>query len=297
MSEFVESLLKEKGIYYNYSGADVLVKCLNPDHDDSNPSLRIDKVTGAFHCFSCGFKGNIFRYFGVLTNQSFLKVAKLKEKLKQLKIDKDGLEIPPVSIPYTRSYRGISAATLKRFEAFYLPGESKEMRGFEDRIIFPIRDITNKIVMFLGRHTLSDGNPRYLNFPSGVSVPLFPNRLVVRRNSIILVEGIFDMLNCQDKGLDNTVCTFGTNTLAKTAKEKLLPFRAQGVSKIYIMFDGDEAGRKAAKELKPIIEALEYECEIIQLEDDQDPGEMSQEYVDSIEEYVNANSTNRQGSE
>jgi DNA primase len=287
MSDYVETLLKDKGVYYNYSGADVVVKCLNPDHDDSNPSLRIDKVTGAFHCFACGFKGNIFRYFGVLTNQSFLKVAKLKEKIKQLRIDREGLEIPPVAVPFTRSYRGISAHTLVHFNAFYLPGESKELRGMEDRIIFPIRDITDKVVMFLGRHTLSDGNPRYLNYPSGVSIPLFPSRLSVRRHSIVLVEGIMDMMNCYDKGLDNVVCTFGTNTLQKNTKEKLLPFRTQGVTKVYIMFDGDEAGRKAAATIKPLIEELEYEVEIIKLQDDQDPGELSQDYIDSIKEYVN----------
>lgn len=288
MNDYVESLLKDKNVYFNYSGNDLVVKCLNPDHDDSNPSLRIDKVTGAFHCFSCGFKGNIFRFFGVLTNQSFLKVAKLKEKIKQLKIDKDGLEVPAVAIPYTHAYRGISSETIRHFEAFYLPGESREMKGFEDRIIFPIRDITNKIVMFLGRHTLSDGNPRYLNYPSGVNIPLFPNRMSNRRHSIVLVEGIFDMLNCYDKGMDNVVCTFGTSTLQKDTKEKLMPFKAQGITKVYLMFDGDAPGREAAKKLKPLIEALEFECEIIPLEDDSDPGELSQDYVDSIKEYVNA---------
>ena len=293
MSDYVEALLKDKGVYYNYSGADVLVKCLNPDHDDSNPSLLIDKLSGAFHCFSCGFKGNIFKYFGVLTNQSFLKVAKLKEKIKHLRIDREGLEIPAVAIPFTHPYRAITSKTLTKFEAFYLPGESKELRGMEDRIIFPIRDITNKIVMFIGRHTLSDGNPRYFNYPTGVSIPLFPNRLEVRRHSIVLVEGIFDMLNCYDKGLDNVVCTFGTNTLQKNTKEKLLPYRTQGVTKIYVMFDGDEAGRKAASTIKPLLEELEYEVEVIKLEEDQDPGMLSQEYVSSIKEYVNAkNSTN-----
>jgi DNA primase len=255
--------------------------------------MRIDKTTGAFHCFSCGFKGNIFRYFGVLTNQSFLKVAKLKEKIAQLKIDKEGLDIPPVAIPFNRTFRGISVATLKKFEAFYLPGESREMKGFEDRIIFPIRDITNKIRSFQGRHTLSSGNPKYLNWPSNTALLPYPCILGGKYNSIVLVEGFFDMLNVHDKGLHNAVCTFGTNTLQKDTKSKLLPFKMQGVTKVYLMFDGDDAGREAAKKLKPLIEELEFKVEIIQLEDDQDPGEMSQEYVDSIKEYINAeNSTN-----
>ncbi len=288
MSDYVANLLKEKSIYFNYQGNDLTVKCLNPDHDDSNPSMRIDKTTGAFHCFSCGFKGNIFRYFGVLTNQSFLKVAKLKEKIAQLKIDKEGLEIPPVAIPYPRTFRGISVATLKRFDAFYLPGESKEMRGFEDRIIFPIRDITGKIRSFQGRHTLSSGSPKYLNWPSNVSLLPYPCTFPARHSSIVMVEGWFDALNCIDKGLENTVCTFGTNTLQKDTKSKLLPYKMQGINKIFLMFDGDDAGREAAKKLKPLIEELEFTVEIIELEDDSDPGGMSQEYIDSIKEYINA---------
>lgn len=290
--EYVGNLLKEKNIPFNISGKDYLVKCLNPEHNDSNPSMRIDKVTGIFNCFSCGFKGNVFKFFGVLTNQTHIKTAKLKEKLAKLRAGIQGLEFP-ISVPFTSSFRGISSQTLKKFEAFYLDKENKAMLGFEDRIIFPIRDITGKIVMFLGRHTLSNANPRYLNYPTGVNIPLFPPKINKGTTSIILVEGIFDFLNCYDKGLDNVVCIFGTGTLYNQTKEKLIPFKVQGVTKVYLMLDGDKAGRDATIKLKPLIEALDFQVETIQLEDDQDPGEMSQEYVDSIKEYVNENSNNR----
>ena len=53
------------------------------------------------------------------------------------------------------------------------------------------------------------------------------------------------MLNLFDKGMENAVCCFGTNTLQNNTKQKLLPFRAQGVTHIYILFDGDDAGTKA----------------------------------------------------
>jgi len=286
MTEYVAELLQEKNIPFNISGKDYLVKCLNPDHTDTNPSMRIDKITGIFNCFSCGFKGNVFKYFGVLTNQTFIKTAKLKEKLAVLKAGNQGLEFP-TSVPFTSSFRGISSQTLKKFEAFYFDRENKVMLGFEDRIIFPIRDITGKILMFLGRHTLSNGNPKYLNYPHGVKIPLFPAKVEKGVQSIILVEGIFDFLNCYDKGLENVVCTFGTGTMYKDTKEKLIPYKVQGVTKVYIMFDGDKAGRDAAAKLKPLIAELDFQVEVITLEDDQDPGEMSQEYVDSIKEYVN----------
>ncbi len=283
--DYVADLLKEKGIYAMPSGQDFLITCINPEHNDSSPSMRVDKTTGIFHCFSCGFKGNIFKYYGILTNQVFLKVAKLKKKLALLKASRDGLEFPEFSVPYSHSFRGISAETLKYFEAFYLSSENKSMYGFEDRIIFPIRDITNKIAMFIGRHTLSNANPKYLNYPTGVDIPLFPVKLENKQTSIVLVEGIFDFLNCYDKGMRNAICTFGTNSLAKDTKIKLLPYKIQGITKIYFMFDGDDAGRIAAKKLKPLVEDLEFEVEIIELEENSDPGNLSEEYVQSIMEY------------
>lgn len=287
-NNFVENLLKEKGIYYRYSGHDLVIKCLNVEHDDSSPSLRIDKTTGMYNCFSCGFRGNIFKYYGILTNQSLLKVAKLKEKINQLKIDTNGLEVPPVAIPFTKPFRGISANTYKEFEAFYLPGESDRLRGFEDRVIFPIKDITGKIRVFQGRHTLSSGSPKYLNYPSHTPLNLYPATMPRGSTTMVLVEGLFDMLNCYDKGLMNTACVFGVNNLEKDTKQKLLAYKTQGITKIYLMFDPDTAGKNAMIKLKPLIETAEFECEIIDLVNEEvDPGNLSEEYIKSIKEYTN----------
>ena len=84
MSDPVLDLLNSKNIPFSISGRDYLIKCLNPDHNDSNPSFRVDRVSGIAHCFSCGYKTNIFKYFGIFTNQIPIKIAKLKEKLQEL---------------------------------------------------------------------------------------------------------------------------------------------------------------------------------------------------------------------
>ena len=282
MSDPVLELLQKNGLAYTVSGRDYLIKCLNPEHDDSNPSFRVDKVSGVAHCFSCGFKTNIFKFFGVFTNPVPIKIAALKEKLNELKTAGVGLELPNGHTPYTRSFRGISPATLKDFGAFYTNAVEK----LQDRIVFPIKDITGKTVVFVGRHTLSNGNPRYVNYPSGVKIPLFPAHLPSGYSSMVLVEGIFDMLNLYDNGLENVVCAFGTNTLQNDTKQKLLPFKAQGITHIYLLFDGDEAGSKAAKTLKPIIEAEGFVVEIVNLPEGSDPGDLSAEDVRSIAEYI-----------
>jgi DNA primase len=123
-------------------------------------------------------------------------------------------------------------------------------------------------------------------------MPIFPESFKETAKSAVLVEGIFDMLNLYDKGLHNVCCTFGTNTLFKDAALKLLALRTQGISKIYLMFDGDEAGQQAMDKLIPVLEEAEYTVEKITLEDGTDPGELSQEYVDSIKEYINEKDSN-----
>lgn len=278
----VSTLLTDKNIPFSISGRDYLIKCLNPEHPDSNPSMRVDRVSGTYHCFSCSYKGNIFKYFGIFTNQIPLKIAKLKEKIQELKRMSTGLAELPGSVPYTRSHRGISVETLKYFGAFF----TTQVDKMEDRIIFPIKSITGKTEVYVGRHLLSNGNPRYLNYPGGVQIPLFPASVPRGSRSMVLVEGLFDMLNLYDKGLDNAVACFGTNTLQKDMKQKLMPYRAQGVTKVFIMFDGDEAGRKASSFLKPLIEEEGFEVEIISLDDGDDPGVLDQENVSSIVEYV-----------
>jgi DNA primase len=282
MSDPVLDLINKNSLAFSVSGRDYLIKCLNPEHEDSNPSFRVDKVSGVAHCFSCGFKTNLFKYYGVFTNPIPIKIAKLKEKLAELKMGNLGLDLPTGHTPYTKQFRGVSPQTLKQFGAFY----TNQVEKLQDRIIFPVKDITGKIVVFVARHTLSNGNPRYINYPSGVTMPVFPAHLPSGYQSMVIVEGVFDMLNLYDKGLENVICAFGTNTLQNETAQKLLPFKAQGVTHIYILFDGDDAGAQAAKNIKPLIEQEGFIVEIITLPDGTDPGELDQFDVKSIAEYI-----------
>lgn len=282
MSDPVLELIQKNGLEYKSSGRDYLIRCLNPEHPDTDPSFRVDRISGVAHCFSCGFKTNIFKYYGVFTNPIPIKIAKLKEKLAELKNMNNGVELPNGATPFTKVFRGISAATLKHFEAFY----TMQVEKLVDRIVFPIKDITGKTQVYVARHMLSNGNPRYVNYPAGVTMPLFPAKVPPGHKSLVLVEGIFDMLNLYDKGLQNVSCAFGTNTLQNDIRQKLQPFKAQGVTHIYLMFDGDEAGEKAAKHMKPLIEECEFVVEIISLADGTDPGELGQDDIASIIEYI-----------
>ena len=175
MSDYVLDLIKKQGLTYKLSGKDYLIACLNPDHDDSNPSFRVDKITGISHCFSCGYKVNIFKHYGVVANFTSIKIAKLKDKLRNLHIDFNGVDFPEEMVPMLKPFRGITAKTLKEFGAFYTHGSEK----LQDRIFFPIKDVRGKNIVYVGRHMMSQGNPRYLNYPTGVTMPIFPAFLIV----------------------------------------------------------------------------------------------------------------------
>lgn len=282
MSDPVLDLIQKHNLSFTISGRDYVTRCLNPEHNDNNPSFRIDKVTGICHCFSCGYKTNIFKHYGVISNFASIKIAKLKEKLNELARSFEGVPKPDDATPFTRNYRGISPTTFKHFDAYY----TFEKPEWEDRVWFPILDQAGRAVAHIGRHLMSHGNPRYMITPRHTKLNLYPQIINPKSSTLILVEGIFDMLNMWDKGCRNVACTFGTSTLLNDTASKLLVYKAQGITHIYLMYDGDKAGQEAMEELKPLIEEAGFVTEIIKLEEGMDPGDFSQEYVDSIKEYT-----------
>lgn len=275
----VEQLLRSKGLTFKVQGKDFVIQCLNPEHEDTNPSCRVDRITGLTHCFSCGWSADIFKYYGILGNINNIKATKLKEKLDNLTISNSSLQLPENYSSFKRLFRNITPATYAEFEAFI----TTDIEKLIDRVCFPIRDISGNIVAFIGRHILSDGNPRYQTYPGGKALPLVPTKLKNNSKYLVLVEGIFDMLNLYDKGLHSVAATMGTNGLNKNnINTKLLPFKAQGVEKIYIAFDGDTAGRTAAKELLSLLENEGWNAETIDLDDDVDPGNLSRQEVETL---------------
>jgi DNA primase len=273
----VEQLLMKRGIEYIPKGNDFVIRCLNPEHDDRNPSMRIDQIDGRFNCFSCEFRGNIFTYFGEVATGLQLKRNLLIKKIKEKRADNIGLSMPVGAIPYIGNWRDISPRTYRRFEAF-----EHVDKDFVSRINFPIRDISGKIVAFQGRHT-SGGTPKYKFSPPGAKLPLFPI-VMPRMGEVILVEGIYDVINLHDKGLDNAVCCFGTHNINE---DKLAMLRMQNVSHVAIFFDGDEAGQKAAENVKILCEEVSLGYRNIHLKGE-DPGGLTQAQVAGLEKKLYA---------
>lgn len=272
----VEELLIAKSIPYIPKGKDFVVKCLNPEHADRNPSMRIDRITGIFNCFSCEYKGNVFYLFGEKANQLQIKKELLKKKIREKRAESIGLPFPSNAVPYVGTWRDIQKATYSKFEAF----QSIDSE-FIGRIVFPIRDISGRIVAFNARHT-TGGTPKYLISPSGARLPLFPAAIEPIKDTVILVEGIYDMINLHDKGLTNAVCCFGTKNINE---DKLSLLKLRGVDSVDIFFDGDEPGQKAAEKVKFLAEKVGLFTRNINIEDT-DPGELSLPTVQKLKQKL-----------
>tara|TARA_B100001094_G_scaffold332138_1_gene402963 strand:+ start:3304 stop:4143 length:840 start_codon:yes stop_codon:yes gene_type:complete len=274
-----EELLREKGIDYRLSGKDAIISCLNPEHDDTNPSMRVDKITGIFHCFSCGYKGNLFSYFGAPASPLEVKMHRIKEKVNKVKSETVGIQLPKDRVMWKGGgLRNISEETLAIWDAFTWSAPQ-----FENRIIFPIRDIRGKTVALIGRSLDDFSQMKYYIYPNGVEMPFCPAKVKPMQNRVILVEGIFDALNLWDKGLKNTVCTFGTQQVNWV---KLSLLKLQGVQGLDIMFDGDEAGIKAAEQAKGLAEKLELSARVVKLRDNVDPGNLTKPEIERLKEKL-----------
>jgi DNA primase len=191
-------------------------------------------------------------------------------------IETSGLSIPENAVSFNQDWRGISASTFNKFEAFQ--HSNSEYIG---RVVFPIRGITNKIVAFCGRHQ-GQVDPKYLFHPAGAKLPLFP---IVKpiQGRIILVEGIMDMINLHDKGLTNAVCAFGVN---KVTIDKINILKIQGISGIDIFFDNDEAGQTGSAKLKDFLEHNELTSRNIMFGKVKDPGELTALQVIKLKETL-----------
>ena len=127
--------------------------------------------------------------------------------------------------------------------------EEKRYDRFRDRIMFPIRNIKGEYIGFGGR-VLGDEKPKYLNSPETLVFSkgrelygLFEARAHLRDKGYALVtEGYMDVVALAQLGFANAVATLGT-ACTKEHLQKLFRF----TDAVVFSFDGDSAGRRAAR--------------------------------------------------
>ena len=144
---------------------------------------------------------------------------------------------------------------------------------FRDRVLFPIFDLTGRVVGFGGR-VLGQGEPKYLNTPetlifdkSRMLFGLFQHRDAIRKQrKAVVVEGNFDLLALASYGVDNAVAPLGT-ALTQTQIRLLKGY----VDEVILLFDGDEPGIKAAMRTLPLFLAEQVAARVALLPAMHDP--------------------------
>lgn len=162
-----------------------------------------------------------------------------------------------------------------------------EVRGghdkFWNRAMFPIMDVHNKVIGFGGR-VMGDGEPKYLNSPETKIFDKSRNLYALnfarqtKKPQMLLCEGYMDVIALHQAGFDNAVASLGT---AFTSGHASLLKRY--TKEVYLTFDSDGAGIKAALRAIPILKEVGLTAKVINMKPYKDPDEFIK--VLGAEEY------------
>ncbi len=128
--------------------------------------------------------------------------------------------------------------------------ESKLYDRFRERVMFPIHNLTGKVIGFGGRILISDKTkPKYVNSPESEIYNkskslygiFFARGAIVAKDNCLLVEGYTDVISLHQAGIENVVASSGTSLT--TEQIRLI---SKFTKNITILYDGDPAGIKAS---------------------------------------------------
>nr|MBE6191286.1 DNA primase [Rikenellaceae bacterium] len=210
-----------------------------------------------------------------------------------------------VGLSYFRQKRELTDATIKKFGLGFCPsrgdrmskdalaagykkefllstGLSKERESdqslydrFRDRVIFPVHNISGRVVAFGARTLRSDKEvAKYLNSPESEIYSkknelyglYFAKRAIQQQDCAIMVEGYLDVISMHQAGVENVVASSGTSLT--TEQIRLLGRFTRNMTVIY---DGDSAGIKASLRGIDMILKEGMNVRVVSLPEGEDP--------------------------
>lgn len=160
--------------------------------------------------------------------------------------------------------------------------DNRHYDRFRNRIIFPIRNKTGRVLGFGSRIVVSTDKPKYLNSPEGelfhkseCLYGIYELSLKKDTDIVFVVEGYLDVIALAQVGL-NAVATLGT-ALTKQHVEKLYKLSKA----ITFCFDGDAAGILAAKKASKLCllsASSKFEIRFLELPAKEDPDTVIRKY-------------------
>lgn len=166
--------------------------------------------------------------------------------------------------------------------------------AYRGRVIFPIFSAVGKIVGFGARILKKEEKaPKYVNSPENelyvknkVLYGLFQSRQHIHKeNECFLVEGYTDVISLHQAGVTNVVASSGTSLT--DGQLKLIGNLTKNLT---IIYDGDNAGIKAALRGLDMALAASFNVKLVLLPDGEDPDSYVQALgADRFKEYLAAN--------
>ncbi len=228
-----------------------------------------------------------------------------------------------VGLSYFRQSRGFSDATIKRFALGFCPSKGDAMsceavaagyKGeyllstglsleresdgslydrFRDRVIFPVHNISGRIVAFGGRTLRTDKKvAKYQNSPESDIYSkkrelyglFFAKKAIQQHDVVIMVEGYTDVISMHQAGIENVVSSSGTS-LTEDQVRLLRRF----TKNITIIYDGDAAGVKAAIRGIDLVLREGMNVRIVSLPPEHDPDSFARSHsAEQVQDYIRA---------
>lgn len=266
----ITQVLHHYGITLKASGSELRGRC--PIHQgDGTQSFHASIDKNAFHCFSCGAKGNVLDFVAAMEKcsvgeaalkiQSWFQISATEPSstaAQSLPTDsqpakeeagESGERNKPLSfrlkgIDHHHAYlesRGIDRKTAERCGAGFYSGKGT-MHG---RIVIPVENENGELVAYAGR-SIDGSEPKY-KLPAGFKKSqVLYNLARVKEDStgvVVLVEGFFDCMKVTEAGYP-CVALMGCSMSQQQEQLLIRQFR-----KVMVMLDGDEPGLNAAIEI------------------------------------------------
>ncbi len=151
----------------------------------------------------------------------------------------------------------------------------KDYDFFRDRVMFPIHNLSGKVIAFGGRTLSSDKKiPKYINSPeteiykkSNSLYGIYQAKSEIRRqDECLLVEGYTDVISLSQAGIEHVIASSGTSLT-----EGQIRLINRFTPNITILYDGDPAGMKAALRGIDLILEQDMNASVVLLPTGEDP--------------------------
>lgn len=270
-----ENVLASYGIALEKDGSNLAQhKALCPFHDDQKPSLKVNTEKNIYHCFVCDAGGNILEFVMAMDGIAIREAARKVAELSGSTVDRQAP--PPPATPETPgvtaddlptenqplsfalkleqdpelsawlSSRGIEAPAIERFGLGRVSARSKTIGG---RLAIPLHDEAGQLIGYCGRYVgddVPDDVPKYL-MPKRFRKELAVFNLHRYRANppphrfTVLVESFLSVI--RHDGHLSALSTMGRSI----SPEQIALLRETGITRILVVFDGDEPGRAGAR--------------------------------------------------